>query len=67
MSNEANQKKMAIWRHNSFFGHVRMAWANMNGIANSVTATPEAKETANQILDLLDKLKGQLRTRNPGT
>lgn len=56
-------KSRAVWRHNSFFGHVRMDMAHMTAIMYSETATPAAKETANEIWQLLRKLQIQLEER----
>lgn len=52
-----------IWHHNSFFGHVRMDMAHMNAIIYSETATRAAKETADEIWQMLRKLEVQLKER----
>jgi hypothetical protein len=58
-----NRKRDLIWKHNSFFGHVRMDMTHMNAIIYSETATPAAKQTANEIWQQLRKLQLQLKER----
>lgn len=58
-----SQRSKLIWKHNSFFGHVRMDMAHMNAILSSTTATLDAKETAAEILRKLRKLSTQLKER----
>lgn len=57
------EEKRRIWHHNSFFGHARMAEANMFSIIRADSTTPEAKATAEQIAGLARKLRTQLKTR----
>lgn len=49
-------KCMLIWRHNSFLVHCQMARMNMLNIANSETATDEAKDLAENIASLVNEL-----------
>lgn len=55
--------RMAIWKHNSFHGHARMAETNMASIISSHTATSEAKTIAGQILILAKALRKSLIER----
>lgn len=54
---------MARWRHNGFFGSVRMAYVSMNSIQLADTTTAEAKRLAANIQYMLDKLQSELKTR----
>lgn len=45
------------WKHNSFFGHVRMAEMNMRSIAISETTTIAAKAKADKIIAELNELR----------
>lgn len=54
---------MAVWKHNSLFGHTRMAEMNMRDIIKTDTASPEAKQVARDILDKLDVLRFCLHIR----
>jgi hypothetical protein len=57
------EARKAVWRHNSFFGHCRMAESNMRAMLQSDTTTPEAKEIANRICCDLTLLRAALKTR----
>ena len=54
---------MARWRHNGFFGSVRMAYVSMNNIQTADTTTSEAKQLAANIQFMLEKLQSELKTR----
>lgn len=56
-------KRQRVWRHNSFFGHVQMAKANMHSIVDSPTTTKEAKDRASFILVQLGALAQHLKDR----
>lgn len=60
---EQFQKRQARHRHNSFFGTVAMAKSGMHAICWASTTTPEAKATAERILDWLVTLGDQLKKR----
>lgn len=55
--------RLAIWRHNSFFGHARMMEAQAQAIMNAPSVTDEAKGTAGQIQLLARTLRTQLKER----
>lgn len=57
------EKRMRVWRHNSFFGFCAMAQQNMRTIQASETATETSKEMAEQILGLLGQLHTSLKNR----
>jgi hypothetical protein len=56
----ARQKR---WRHNSFFGHIALAQANMRAILASETASARAKRQAESVLYSLNALKIALTER----
>lgn len=56
-------KSKLIWKHNSFFGHVRMDMAHMNAIIYSETATIRAKLMATDIRSKLEALAIELKER----
>lgn len=58
-----HERKMARWRHNGFFGSVRMAYVSMNNIQTADTTTSEAKQLAANIQFMLEKLQSELKTR----
>jgi hypothetical protein len=60
---KAWEKRQKIWRHNSFFGHCRMAQRNMDAIAEAVTTTDKAMKIAMRIYVELEKLSTALKTR----
>ncbi|MBU2051498.1 MAG: hypothetical protein KKH61_21315 [Gammaproteobacteria bacterium] len=59
------ERKKLVFKHNSFLGHAAMTRRQMYGIMDSVTVTPEAKSTADEIAKLSIKLAEQLKTRVP--
>lgn len=59
----AAKKRVEVWRHNSFLGHVAMARSNMRGISQSSTATVAAKSKAVKISILLEELIPLLKER----
>lgn len=63
---EERARRMRVWKHNSFHGHVAMAKQNMNTILQSPTVSYDAKQTAYEIEALLVKLSGQLKERVDG-
>ena len=56
-------KRQKVWRHNSYFGGVAMARANMYAISKSETTSIEAKVVAESIIKKLDTLRGLLKKR----
>ena len=63
VSEEVFQKRMRVWRHNSFTGYVSMLQKNMRTILSSSSATDEAKTKVNQMLELSFELAELLKTR----
>jgi len=59
----SSSKRVAVWRHNSLFGHARMMEANAENIVKAATTSPEAKATAKQIIKLARSLRLQLKDR----
>lgn len=55
--------RQRVWRHNAFSGHAAMMKSQLNAIAASDTATPEAKHIANQMLKWVPDLAKALKTR----
>ena len=62
-SPEGRERRLRAFRHNSFVGHARMMQQQANAIACSDTTTKEAKEIADQIYELANKLERSLKTR----
>jgi hypothetical protein len=62
----AHEKRRRNWRHNSLFGAVGMAKANMRTIAGTATASPAACALAASISGELDKLGTLLKERYNG-
>lgn len=62
LSYEEQQRRAAVWRHNALTGHIGMAKAGMKAVLSSRTATDEAKDIANEIFGLLDKLDANIRS-----
>ena len=58
-----NRKSDLVWKHNRFFGYARGGQSQMNDIIRSETASPAAKETANEIWSKLQQLSVQLKDR----
>lgn len=58
-----SKKSKRIWTHNSYLGCVAMANRNMLRIALAETTTPAAKQIADEISALLERLKIELKTR----
>lgn len=56
-------KRQKVWQHNSYFGGVAMARANLYAISRSETTSIEAKVMAESIIKKLDVLYGLLRKR----
>ena len=60
----AQDKQMAVWRHNSFLGHARMMQSQAWGIIQSATTTEESKKIAGEIavkaLELAKSLKQRI-------
>jgi hypothetical protein len=52
-----------VWKHNSFFGHVRMMEGQLLMMYKADTTTPETKATAAEISKLLKHLARSLKTR----
>lgn len=52
-----------VWRHNSFFGHVRMMHSQCETIVHAPTTTPEAKAVALRIINEVRELTKLLKTR----
>ena len=60
---KAWRERQDRWKHNSFFGHVAMAGANMKAIIVSTTATNEAKAIAAFVVYDLERLRLALKQR----
>jgi len=56
-------RRMAVWRHNAFFGHAAMMGRNAINIAEASTSSPEAKALAIRIQELSSDLAEALKTR----
>lgn len=57
-------KRLTIWRHNSFFGYAAMMRAQCQSIIDAPTTTYEAKKAAQRILNLTHDLAEALKTRH---
>ena len=66
VSDEAQHRRMKIWKHNSFIGHCCLGMQNMNTIESSPTATHDAKALASSIRSDLDHLRILLKDRVDG-
>ena len=65
-SPEGRERRLRVFKHNSFVGHARMMMMQAQNIAISDTTTKEAKEIAYEIAVLATKLERYLKTRvNP--
>lgn len=60
---ETVAKRKRVWRHNGFLGTVSMAQKGMWNIMTSDTATPQAKELANELRNDLLALYELLKER----
>lgn len=60
-TNSAKSKR--VWKHNSFFGHVRMDLEHMKAIMYAQTTNTKAKQLAVEISQLLVKLSNELKDR----
>jgi hypothetical protein len=60
---EAFNRRMAIWRHNSFLGTVKRISLGMEAIIGSEMATDESKELARNIYALVADLSYSLKKR----
>lgn len=64
--NEAHGRKLAVWKHNSFFGHVAMMKAQCVNMIASDTTSNTAKTCCEQILVILPSLVTALLDRREG-
>lgn len=61
----ARKWSMAIWKHNSMFGHVALSRRLMLNIISAPSATNESKQLASEALSKLEELYETLKVRNP--
>jgi hypothetical protein len=59
---EKDQRRRAIWRHNSFIGLAKRMEIGARTIGTAETTSPTAKQLAGQIYDLARDLQVVLRT-----
>jgi hypothetical protein len=57
---KAFTEKMHRWHHNALFGSTMHSRANMNSVINSTSATPKAKELAQQAFDIIQQCADEL-------
>jgi len=60
---EQRRRRIHVWKHNSFFGHVRMMQSNLESIINSRSTCTDTKQIAKEMIDSTQMLLGTLRTR----
>ena len=56
-----DQRRIAVWRHNSFIGTARRMETGAQAIYNASTTSPTAKQLAREIAALADALQTNLR------
>jgi len=60
---EVFDKRMRVWRHNSFFGFCAMSKKQMQMIIDSATTSKRAKQEAASIIYALNSLAEALKER----
>lgn len=60
---EQRRHRLHVWKHNSFFGLVRMMQSNLESIIDSRSASEDAKQIAAEMLNTTQLLISALHYR----
>lgn len=61
--NDATRKRMYVWRHNSYRGHVAMMKKQLHAMILSPSTTKKTKQQASKLLSCMNQLDESLKKR----